>query len=50
MWQGRQNICATQKESFTENQQISAFGYIPDTAEIVIASESLFQQHGAAEF
>ena len=38
MWQGSQNRHATQKESRTQNEQMTAIGYISDTEEIVEAS------------
>jgi len=50
MWQGSQNLCATQKQSCTEIQQMTGIGYILDTEEIVKASWSLFQHDGAAAF
>jgi hypothetical protein len=50
MWQGRQNLCTTQKESRAQNKQMTAVGYISDTEEIVRASWSLFQHDGAAAF
>jgi hypothetical protein len=50
MWQGSQNLCATQKESRAQYDQMSSVGYISDTEEIVKASWSLFQQDGAAAF
>jgi len=50
MWQGSQNLRATQKESRAHNNQITAVGYISDTEEIVKASWSLFQHDGAAAF
>jgi len=50
MWQGSHNLCATQKESRTQNKQMTAVGYISDTEEIVKASWSLFQHDGAAAF
>jgi len=50
MWQGSQNLCATQKESCTQNKQMTAIGYISDMEEIVKASWSLFQHHGQAAF
>jgi len=50
MWQGSQNLRATQKESRAQNKQMTAVGYISDTEEIVKASWSLFQHHGAAAF
>jgi hypothetical protein len=48
MWQGSQNLCATQKESRTHNKQMTAVEYILDTKEIVKSSWSLFQHDGAA--
>jgi hypothetical protein len=48
MWQGSQNLRATQKESRTQNKQKTAVGYISVTEEIVKASWSLFQHDGAA--
>jgi hypothetical protein len=50
MWQGKPNLRATQKESHTQNNQITTIGYIMDTDEIVKASWSLFQQHGLTAF
>jgi len=50
MWQGSQNLCATQKESRTQNKRITAVRYISDTEEIIKASWSLFQHDGAAAF
>jgi len=50
MWQGSQNLCATQKESRAQNKQMTAVGYILDMEEIVKASWSLFQHDGAAAF
>jgi hypothetical protein len=38
MWQGSQNLHATQQESRAENKQMTAVGYISDTEEIVKAS------------
>jgi hypothetical protein len=38
MWQGSQNLRATQKESRAQNKQMTAIGYISDTKEIVKAS------------
>jgi hypothetical protein len=35
MWQGSQNLCATQKESRSQNKQMTAVGYILDTEEII---------------
>jgi len=50
MWQGSQNLRAAQKESGAQNKQMTAVGYISDTAEIVRASWSLFHHDGAAAF
>jgi len=50
MWQGSQNLHATQKESWAQNKQMTAIGYISDTEEIVKESWSLFQQAGPAAF
>jgi hypothetical protein len=50
MWQGSQNLGATQKESRAQNKQMTAVGYILDTEEIVTWSWSLFQHDGAAAF
>jgi hypothetical protein len=48
MWQGSQNLHATQKESRAQNKQMTAVGYCSDTEEIVKASWSLFQHDYAA--
>jgi len=50
MFQGSQNLRATQKESRAQNKQMTAVGYISDMEEIVKASWSLFQHDGAAAF
>ena len=50
MWQGSQNICATQKESRVQNNQMTGVVYISDTEEIVKASWSLFQHDGVDAF
>jgi len=50
MWQGSQNLCATQKSSGAQNNQITVVGYISDTEEILTAFWSLFQHDGAAVF
>ena len=50
MWQGCQNLHATQKKSRTQNKQMTTAGYISDTEGIVKASWSLFQHDGAAAF
>ena len=50
MWRGSQILPATQKESRTQNTQMTAVGHISDTEEIVKQSWSLFQHDGAAAF
>jgi len=50
MWQGSQILHATQKESRSQNKQLTAVRYISDMQEIVKASWSLFQYEGAAAF
>jgi len=50
MWQGSQNLHATQKELHTQNEQMTAVGYISDTEEIVKASWSNFHHDCAAAF
>jgi hypothetical protein len=50
MWQGSQNLSATQKESRAHNKEMTAVGYISDPEEIVQASWSLFQHNGVAAF
>jgi hypothetical protein len=50
MWQGSQNLRATQKKSRAQNKQMSAVRYISDTQEIVKSSWSLFQHDGQAAF
>jgi len=50
MWQGSQNVHATQKEYRAQYRQMTAVGYISDSGEIVKASWSLFQHDGAAAF
>ena len=50
MWQGSQNLSATQKESHAQNKQMTAVGYISDTEDIIKASWSHFQHDGAAAF
>jgi hypothetical protein len=50
MWQGSQNLCATQKEFRTQNKMMTAVGYILDTEEMIKASWSPFQPDGAAAF
>ena len=48
MWQGSQNLCATQKESHTQHKQLTAIRYISDTEAIVKVSWSNIQYDGAA--
>ena len=50
MWQGCQNLCATQKESHTQNKPMTAIGWISDTREIVNESWSHIQHDGAAAY
>jgi len=50
IWQGSQNLHATQNESRAQNKQMTSLGYISATEEIVKASWSLFQHVGAAAF
>ena len=50
MWQGSQNLRATQKESSAQNKHMTVEGYISDTEEIFRESCSLFQHDGAAAF
>jgi len=50
MWQGSHNLRATQRESRTQNKQITTVGYISDTEESIKASWSVFQHDGAAGF
>ena len=50
MWQGSQNLRATQRESRAENKQMTSLGYISDTEESFKASWSHFQHDGAAAF
>jgi len=50
MWQGSQNLHATQKESRAENKHMTVVGDIPDAEVIIKASWSLFQHDGAAAF
>jgi hypothetical protein len=38
MWQGSQNLRATQKECRTQNKLLIAIGYILDTEEVIKAS------------
>jgi hypothetical protein len=50
MGQGSQNLYATQKAVRTQNKQMTAIGYVSDTADIIQASWSLFQHNDAAAF
>jgi hypothetical protein len=50
MWQGSQNLHATQKEPCIQNKQMTAIGYISDTKEILKASWSPFQHDRMAAF
>jgi len=50
MWQGSQNLCATQTESRAQNKQMTAVGNILVTKGIVKASWSHSQHDGVAAF
>jgi len=50
MWQGSQNLRATQKESHAWNIQMTAVWYISDSKEIIKGSWSNFQHDGEAAF
>jgi len=50
MWQGSQTLWATQRESRTQNKQMTAVGYISDTEDIIKASWSNFHHDGVAAF
>jgi len=50
MWQGSQNLYATQKESHAQKKHMTAVGYISDTEEIIKASWSIIQHDGPAAF
>jgi hypothetical protein len=50
MWQGSQNLPATQQESLAQNKQMTAVGYISNMVAIVKVSWSLFQEDGEAAF
>jgi len=50
MWQGNQNLRATQEESRVQNKQMTAVGYSSYTEVIITALWSLFQHDGAAAF
>jgi len=50
MWQGSQNLHATQKEYCTQNKKMTAVSYISDTEKIVIVSLSGSQHDGVAAF
>ena len=50
MWQGSQNLRATQKEFCAQHKQVTAIGYISDTEEIIKPSWSNFQHGNAAPF
>jgi hypothetical protein len=48
IWQGSQNLHATQKESRAQNEQMTTIRLITDPEEIVKASRSLFHHDGVA--
>jgi len=50
MWQGSRNLQATQKESRTQNKQLTALRDISDNEDIVKTLWSRLQHHGAAAF
>jgi len=50
MWQGSQNLPATQMESRAQSKQMTAMVYVLDTEDMVEASWSLFQHNHAAVF
>jgi len=50
MWQGSQNLRATEREFRADTKQMTAVGYILDAEEIINAFWSLFQHDGAAAF
>jgi len=50
LWQGSQNLRATQKKSRPQNKQMTAVGYISDNEEIITVSWSNFHHDGAAAF
>jgi hypothetical protein len=50
MWQGSQNLCATQKESCTHNRQMPTVEDISHMYVIVQASWPLFEHAGVAGF
>jgi len=50
MWQGSQNLHATQKESRAQNKKMTTMEYIADIEQIVKVPLSLIQHDGAAVF
>ena len=50
MWQGSQNLHATQNESHASNNQKTVVGYISNIEEIVTAFLSKIQHNSAAGF
>ena len=48
IWQGRQNLCATQWESYAPHKQTTALRYISDFAKIFNAFWPTLQHNGAA--
>jgi hypothetical protein len=50
MWQGSQNLCATQKEFYAQTMPITAVGSISDTEEIIKVCWSVSQNDDAAAF
>jgi len=50
IWQGSQNLCGTQKESWAQHKQMTAVRYVSNTEEMVYASWSNFLHDGVAAF
>jgi hypothetical protein len=50
MWQGSQTLRATQMECCSQNQQMTAIGYISDTEQIIQASLMNFHYNTVATF
>jgi hypothetical protein len=50
IWQGSENLRATQKASCAQNKQMTAMGYISDTEETVKASWLAFKHDGVGAF
>jgi hypothetical protein len=50
MWQGSQNLCATQKDTYTQSKEMTAIGCNSHMEEIVKAFWSFFQHDGVVAF